>query len=164
MICIHAPTEDKSEEEKDMFYDDLNKVYNKSPRRDIKLILGDMNAKVGTEEFYQPTIGRHSLHTVSNENGTRLINFASSRSMVIASTTFEHKNIHKITWKSPDGETHNQMDHLLVDSRHLSDVIDVRTYRGANVDSDHFLVIARIRSRISNRNIKNIDRKPQDLI
>jgi hypothetical protein len=69
--------------------------------------------------------------------------------MVVASTLYNHKDIHIMTWKSPDGQTHNQIDHLLIDAQHVSKVMDVRTFRGANIDSDHYLLISKIRSRIS---------------
>jgi hypothetical protein len=55
-----------------------------------------------------------------------------------------------MTWRSPDEQTFNQIDHLLIDARHVSNVMDVRTFRGANIDSYHYLVISKIRSRISN--------------
>jgi hypothetical protein len=54
-------------------------------------------------------IGQHSLHKDSNDNGMRLIDYTASRNMVIGSTMFPHKEIHKVTWKSPDGRTFNQM-------------------------------------------------------
>jgi hypothetical protein len=71
-ICIYAPTE-----EKDSFYDDLDKICGECPQRDVKIIIGDMNAKIGKEDTYRPIIGKYSLHTKSNDNGTRLINFTS---------------------------------------------------------------------------------------
>jgi hypothetical protein len=70
--------------------------------------------------------------------------------MVIGSTMFNHKDIHKMTWKSPDGNTFNQIDCLIMDVRHLSNLMDVRIYRGANTDSDHYLVISKTRNHISN--------------
>ncbi|XP_072384638.1 uncharacterized protein [Diabrotica undecimpunctata] len=70
--------------------------------------------------------------------------------MVITSTYFESKNIHKGSWVSPDGNTINQIDHVVVDTRHYSDVMNVRTRRGANIDFDHYLVQAKLRVRISN--------------
>lgn len=142
LISAYAPTEDADMEIKDDFYELLNLVYNSMPKYDAKLILGDMNAKVGKEIHYRPTIGLHSLHNLCNRNGERLVNFASSNGMIIASTTFDHKRIHKYTWLSADGITKNQIDHVLVDNRHKSGVVDVRTLRGADCGSDHCLVRA----------------------
>ncbi|XP_072380557.1 uncharacterized protein [Diabrotica undecimpunctata] len=70
--------------------------------------------------------------------------------MIVEGTRFLHKIIHKGTWKSPNNKTINQIDHILIDARHPSDLMDVRSYRGPNIDSDHFLVMAKIRERMSN--------------
>ena len=80
---------------------------NQCPSYDIKVIAGDMNAKVGRETIYSPTIGWHSLHESTNDNGQRLINFATSRDLVIGGTLFHHKDIRKETWTSPDCNTIN---------------------------------------------------------
>ena len=69
--------------------------------------------------------------------------------MVISSTRFQHLDIHKATWLSPDQGTKNQIDHVLIDGRHVSSILDVRTIRGANMDSDHYLVAAKVRTRIT---------------
>jgi hypothetical protein len=82
---------------------------------------GNTNATVGRETVHQPTIGRYSLHDSTNENGLRLIDFASGRQMAIKSTYFMHKRIHLETWHSPDGRTRNQIDQCLIDGRHFSD-------------------------------------------
>jgi len=63
-----------------------------------------------------PTIGKEAFHQGSNENGKRLIHLAASRNMVIGTTLFPHKDIHKITWRSPDVHHFSQIDHLLIDS------------------------------------------------
>ena len=108
----------------------------------MKILLGDFNAKVGRENIFQPTIGTESVHPESNDNGIRLVNFATSKNLIVKSTKFPHRNIHKYTWTSPDGITHNQIDHVLVDKRRQSSIIDVRSLRGADCDTDHYLVVA----------------------
>jgi len=71
----------------------------------------------------------------------RLVNFATSQNLVVKSTMFPHRKIHKYTWTSTDGKTHNQIDHVLIDRRWQSSVHDVRSFRGADCDTDHHLVI-----------------------
>lgn len=122
------------------------------------LICGDFNAKIGKERLFFPTIGRHSLHETTSENGQRMIELASSNNLVIKSTMFEHKEIHKQTWISNDGKTRNQIDHILINARYSSNITDIRSLRGADADSDHILVRAQIRARISSS--KNKPNKP----
>ena len=64
----------------------------------------------------------------SNDNGVRILNFASSKNLVVKSTMFPHRNIHKYTWTSPDGQTHNQIDHILIDRRRHSSIIDAQSF------------------------------------
>jgi len=58
---------------------------------------------------------------------------------------FPHQNFHKYTWTSPDEKTHNQIDHILIDRRWHSSKLDVRSFRGADCDIDHYLVFAKFR-------------------
>jgi hypothetical protein len=60
-----------------------------------------------------------------------------------------HRNIHKFIWTSPDGRTHNQIDHTLVDRRWHSSILDVRSFRAADCDTDHYLVVAKVRERLA---------------
>ena len=52
-------------------------------------------------------------------------------------------------WTSPDGKTHNQIDHTLIDIRRHSSIQDVRSFRGADCDTDHYLVVAKVRERLA---------------
>jgi hypothetical protein len=58
---------------------------------------------------------------------------------------FLHRNIHKLPWTSPDGKTHNQIDHILIDRRRHSSILDVRSFRAANCDTDHYLVVTKVK-------------------
>jgi hypothetical protein len=82
-------------------------------------------------------------------DGVTSVNFATSKNLRVKSTMFPHSNIHKYTWKSPGGKTHNQIDHILVDRRRHSNVLDVRSFRAADCDSDHYLVVAKVRERLA---------------
>lgn len=115
----------------------------------VKLLLGDFNAQVGYEEQDNIVVGKNGLHKESNNTGTRLIGLASSLNMVIGSTTFPQKRIHLETWRSPGDRTSNQIDHVLIDARHKTNMMDVRSYRGANMDTDHYLVVTRVRAKIN---------------
>jgi hypothetical protein len=61
----------------------------------MKILLGDFNAKMGTENKFKPTIENDSLHQVSNDNGVRIVKFATSKNVVVKSAMFLHRNIHK---------------------------------------------------------------------
>jgi hypothetical protein len=64
---------------------------------------------------------------------------------------FLHQNIHKYTWTSPDGKKHNQIDHIWIDRRRQSSILDVQSFRGAYCDTDHYLVVAKVREKLAVR-------------
>ena len=97
VVIIHAPSEEKSDESKDSFYEELEQVFDHFPKYHMKMSLGDISAKVGRENIFKPTIGQESLHQDSNDNGVILINIATSKNLVVNSTMFPHRNIHKYT-------------------------------------------------------------------
>ena len=102
VLNVHAPSEDKSDDSKDSFYEELEQVFDHFPRYHMKILL-DFNAKVGRENIFKPTIGNESLHQDSNDNGVRIVNFGTSKNLVVKSTMSPHRNIHKCTWTSRDG-------------------------------------------------------------
>jgi hypothetical protein len=73
----------------------------------------------------ESTIGNDNLHGISNDNGVRVVNFATSKNLIVKSTMFPHHNVHKFMWTSPDVKTHNQIDHILIGRSRHSSVFDV---------------------------------------
>jgi hypothetical protein len=73
--------------------------------------------------MFKPTIGNESLHEISNDNG--VVNFATFKNLIVKSVIFSHRNIHKYTWTSRDGNTHSQINHILMDRRRYSSVLDI---------------------------------------
>ena len=79
------------------------------------------------------------------------MNFATSKNLIFKSKTFPHSDIgfHKQTWTSPDGLTHNQYYHILIDTRRHFGIIVIRSFRGADCDSDHYLVNEKLKEKLS---------------
>jgi exonuclease III len=148
LINIYAPTEDKEEEIKEQFYEELQRTQDRIPKHDLINILGDMNAKLGKENVFSQAIGRHTLPNISNENGEVLANYAISNNMFLVSTNFQHKKIHLGTWISPDQQTINQIDHVMVSKEKMRIIHDVRSKRGYNCDPDHFLIQIKIKHKL----------------
>jgi hypothetical protein len=117
VVNVHAPCENKSDDIKDSFYEELGHVFDQFPRYDMKILLGDFNTKVGREDIFKPTIGNESSHEISNDNGVRVVNFATSKNLVAKSNTFSQLSFHKYAWNPLDGQTHNQIGHVLIDRR-----------------------------------------------
>jgi hypothetical protein len=101
------------------------------------------------EDTFKLTIRNDSLHEDSNDNGVRVVNFATSKNLVVKSTMFPLRNSHKYTWTYPDGKIHNQIDHVLIDRRWHSSILDVRSFRGSDCDTDHYLVVAKVTERLA---------------
>jgi exonuclease III len=126
VVNVLALCGDTSDDIKDS-YEGLGRIIDQLPRYDMKILLGDFNAKVGREDIFKQKIGNECSHEISNDNGVRVINFATYKNLVVKSTMFPHRSIHKYNWTSPDGKTHNRIDHILIDRRRHSSILDVRS-------------------------------------
>ena len=110
--------------------------------------MGDLNAKVGSDNIgFEHYIGKHGLG-IRNDNGERFLDFCVENDLVIGGTIFKHKDIHKQTWNSPDGVTHNQIDHVAINQRWRSAMLDVSAIRGGDIGSDHNLVLCKLRLKL----------------
>ena len=93
------------------FYEDLQDFLELTPKKDVLFIIGDWNAKVGSQETPGVT-GKFGLG-VQNEAGQRVIEFCQENSLVIANTLFQQHKRRLYTWTSPDGQYQNQIDYIL---------------------------------------------------
>ncbi|GFR60171.1 craniofacial development protein 2 [Elysia marginata] len=107
--------------------------------------MGDLNAKVGSDNTgFEEYMGKHGLG-VRNQNGERFLDFCIGNNLVIGGTILKLKDIHKDTWNSPDGKTRNQIDHAAINRRWRSSLVDIRAIRGDGFGSDHNLVFTKLR-------------------
>jgi len=160
IVQVYAPHNEREEGEKDQFYEDLQETIDKINKNDIVIIMGDLNAKIGkNNNGFESVMGVNGLGNMNN-NGERLCEFCQMNRMVVTGSIFPHKDIHKATWVSPDGVTRNQIDHVIIGSKWRSSVMDTRAKRGADINSDHYLVISRLRLKLAvHRNNKAIKRR-----
>ena len=106
VIQAYAPTSNAEEAEVERFYEDLQDLLELTPKKEVLFIIGDWNAKVGSQEI-TGTFG------VQNEAGQRLIEFCQENALVIANTLFQQHKRRLYTWTSPDGQQRNQIDYIL---------------------------------------------------
>jgi hypothetical protein len=91
VLNVHAPSEEKSDDSKDSFYDELDHVFDHFPKYHMKILLGGFNAKSGRENIFKPTIEKEILHQNSNHNGVRIMNFATLKNVIVKSSAmFPH--------------------------------------------------------------------------
>ena len=102
VIQVYAPTSNTEEAEAERFYEDLQDLLELTPKKDVLFIIGDWNAKVGSQETPR-VIGKFGLG-VWNEGGQRLIEFCQEKALVMANTLFQLHKRRLYTWTSPDGQ------------------------------------------------------------
>ena len=110
-IQVYALDIISEEAEVEWFYEDLQDLLELTPKKDVLFIIGDWNAKVGSQETSGVT-GKFGLG-VQNEAGQRLIKFCQENILDIANTFFQQHKRRLYTWTSPDGQHQNQIDYIL---------------------------------------------------
>nr|XP_037868970.1 uncharacterized protein LOC119628928 [Bombyx mori] len=150
VIQIYAPTAQAQDELIVDFYGKLEEILNSIPSREIKIILGDWNAKVGStldDNHIRSTVGKFGLG-IRNERGEKLIEFCIERNLSIMNTYFQHHPRRLYTWRSPGDRYRNQIDYIILDGRWRSSVSNVKTFPGAEGGSDHNLLVANFSLRL----------------
>ena len=160
LVQVYAPTDDRDSDTKDGFYAQLQEVVERAPREDKVVVLADFNARVGNDvEEWNGVIGKHGEET-RNESGTRLLRFSAENEFSIMNTHFEHKEIHKFTWECPGRGLRSIIDYFLVRVDMRRDINDVRVIRGAEVGSDHHLLLMKMKVR-GRKQAKKEEKKSQ---
>lgn len=150
IIQAYAPTTGYSDDQVEEFYTQLQETIDEVDKKDILIIQGDWNAKVGAKALadWKNYCGP-SCNETTNERGLRLLEFASYNNMVLANTLGVHKASRRWTWHAPNG-SHHQIDYIMVQNRFRSGIsrAKTRTYPGADMGSDHDLVILNFKVRL----------------
>ena len=146
VIQVYAPTSNAEETEVERFYKDLQDLLELKPQKGVLFIIGDWNAKVGSQETPGVT-GKFGLG-MQNEAGQKLIEFCQEDALVIANTLFQQHKRRLYTWTSPDGQHQNQTDFILCSQRWRSSIQSPKTRPGADCGSDHELLIAKFRLKL----------------
>ena len=138
VIQVYVPTSNAEEAEVEQFYEDLQDLLELTLQKDVLFIIGDWNAKVGSQETGGVT-GKFGLG-VQNE-----AEFWQENALVIANTLFQQHKRRLYTWASPDGQHRNQIDYILCSQRWRSSIQSAKTMLGADYGLYQELLIAKFR-------------------
>lgn len=145
LISVYAPTLPSSDEVKLSFYQDLRNVLRHIPPQDRIVLLGDFNARVGSEySAWEGILGRHGVGKC-NENGLDLLTLCAEFDLCFTNTFFRLPEKYKTSWMHPRSKHWHLLDYVIVRKKHLSDVLITRAMRGAEGWTDHRLIRSKLR-------------------
>ncbi|XP_067930932.1 craniofacial development protein 2-like [Watersipora subatra] len=140
-VNAYAPTLAASSDDKDCFYHTLEDTIRKAFIWERVILLGDFNARIVEDDFSWPKcIGHFGV-----ENGQRLIQLCCKNNLVVTSTLFPGKPHRKVSWCHPRSKTWHQLDFVITRSKHKEEFLNTRLYHSADCDSDHNLVVSKLR-------------------
>ena len=137
-----------SDENIESFYSDVEDALTQTDKKDIIILTGDWNAKVGQDNTDWASVTGKYGYGDRNERGEHLLEFATLHNLFICNTRFEQKPNRKWMWASPDGICRNMIDLILIQQRCKTSVINCRTFQSADISSDHSLVLCNIKLRL----------------
>ena len=146
IIQAYAPTAEHPDEDIEKFYEDMEKACQQVASTDIMVVMGDMNAKIGRGSV-ERYVGEFGLGD-RNDRGDRLLEFVVEKDLYVANTHFQQPERRLYTWKSPGDIYRNQIDYIMVRRRFSNSVKDCRTYPGADINSDHCLLVSKMNFRL----------------
>ena len=145
LISVYAPTMTYCDEEKLQFYDDLRKVLRNIPSSDKIVLLGDFNARIGSEHhIWKQALGRHGVGKC-NSNGELLLSLCAEFNLCVTNTFFRLADKFKTSWMHPRSKHWHLIDYIIVRRADLRDVLITRAMRGAEGWTDHRLIRSKVR-------------------
>nr|VZI22782.1 unnamed protein product [Spirometra erinaceieuropaei] len=156
IISVYAPPMTSPDAAaRDKFYEDLHALLATVPKADKLIVLGDFNARVGTDHTaWRGVLGPHGLRG-SNANGLLLLRTCAEHRLILTNTFFCLPEREKATWRHPRSRQWHLLDYVLVRRRDQRDVLVTKAIAGADGWTDHRLVISKMRVRLQPR------RRPQ---
>ena len=114
----------------------------------MKIVMGDLNAKVRTEQDpLREVVGQYGLGS-RNERGDMWVDWCMTHDPVIMNTWFQHHKRHLYTWKSPGDGVRNQIDYITINKRFRNSILQVKGYPGVDGCSDHVPIVATLRMKL----------------
>ena len=156
VIQVCAPNASDSENFADEFYDLLQVHVNKTPKSDILLIMGDLNAKVGEgNSQWETVMGKYGIGNI-NDRGEKLLTFCATNNLCLTNTMFKQSKFNRQwTWESPDQRTHNKINYIIISNKWKRCVTNSRSFPSADVGSDHQLVMANMKLKFKTKTNPN---------
>ena len=140
LVSAYAPTNCSPEEAKDAFYEELSALIQTIPKEEKLILMGDFNARVGSDSTAWPNcIGKFGIGNM-NENGQRLLELCTLFNMCITNTYFQINPKHRVSWRHPRSKLWHQLDLVITKKFQLHDVLCTRSFHSADCDTDHSLV------------------------
>ena len=143
---MNTGTSNTEEAEVEQLYEDLQDLLELTHKKDVLFIIGDWNARVGSQETPGVT-GKFCLG-IRNEAGQRLTEFCQENALVITNTLFQQHKRRLYTWTSQEGKHRHQIDYILGSQRWKSCIQLAKTRPRADCGSDHELLIAKFRLKL----------------
>ncbi|CAH1245993.1 Hypp7629 [Branchiostoma lanceolatum] len=144
LISAYAPTMSYEQEQKELFYEKLAHLLNSVSKHDKLLLMGDFNARVGSDSQSWPdVIGAHGVGR-KNSNGQMLLTLCSEHGLTVTNTLYQLPDIHKVTWMHPRSKRWHQIDYIITRRQDIRDVRITRAIRGADCWTDHTLLRSKL--------------------
>uniref|UniRef100_A0A8D8U6H3 Craniofacial development protein 2 n=1 Tax=Cacopsylla melanoneura TaxID=428564 RepID=A0A8D8U6H3_9HEMI len=158
IIQVYMPTSEATDEIVEEIYRQIEEILEENGRGQIRtIVMGDWNSVVGDENV-DGIVGKFG-YGKKNDRGERLIEFCKQYGLWISNTWFKQHKRRLYTWKSPGDRMRYQIDYIMINERFKNSIMKAKTYPGADMDTDHNLLAAVVRTKMKHVKQKSSTRK-----